>query len=62
MMLIKNLMECYPSMYAAKFNRVDIIKLLITGGSEIHATCDKGYDSLESMQKNQTLKMRLSLS
>lgn len=32
-----------PIHYAAKYNRVEIIKLLITAGSEIHVKCDKGY-------------------
>ena len=40
-----------PIHYAAKFNRVDVIKLLITGGSEIHATCDKGYTALRHAEK-----------
>ncbi len=29
--------------YAAKYNRVELIKVLITAGSEIHTPCDKGY-------------------
>lgn len=35
-----------PIHYAAKFNRVEIIKLLITAGSEIHKPCDLGYTAL----------------
>lgn len=40
-----------PIHYAAKFNRVDVIKVLITAGSEIHATCDKGLTAVRHAEK-----------
>ncbi|WP_299099171.1 ankyrin repeat domain-containing protein [uncultured Winogradskyella sp.] len=40
-----------PIHYAAKYNRVDLIKVLITAGSEIHSTCDKGYSALTLAKK-----------
>ena len=36
-----------PIHYAAKYNRVDIIKMLITAGSDVHSKCDKGYTALK---------------
>ena len=39
-----------PIHYAAKYNRVEIIKLLITAGSDVHATCDKGYSPVKHAQ------------
>ena len=35
-----------PIHYAAKYNRVELIKVLLTAGSEVHATCDNGYTAL----------------
>ena len=32
-----------PIHYAARHNRVEIIKLLVTAGSHVHARSDKGY-------------------
>lgn len=32
--------------YAAQYNRVNLIKVLITVGSEIHTPCDQGYTAL----------------
>jgi ankyrin repeat protein len=40
-----------PIHYAAKYNRVEIIKVLITAGSKIHATCDLGYTALGHAKK-----------
>ena len=40
-----------PIHYAAKYNRVELIKLLITAGSEIHTPCDKGYTALRHAEK-----------
>ncbi|RNC84054.1 MAG: ankyrin repeat domain-containing protein [Winogradskyella sp.] len=40
-----------PIHYAAKFNRVEAIKVLITAGSEIHETCDKGFTALRHAEK-----------
>ena len=40
-----------PIHYAAKFNRVDMIKILITAGSEIHTPCDKGLTALRHAEK-----------
>ncbi|WP_439151445.1 ankyrin repeat domain-containing protein [Winogradskyella sp.] len=40
-----------PIHYAAKYNRVEIIKILITAGSKIHATCDLGYTALGHAKK-----------
>ncbi|SDH06047.1 ankyrin repeat domain-containing protein [Winogradskyella thalassocola] len=44
-----------PIHYAAKYNRVEIIKALITAGSEIHKPCDLGYTAL-SHAKNSKAK------
>ncbi len=35
-----------PIHYAAKYNRVEIMKVLITAGSEIYTPCDKGMTAL----------------
>lgn len=32
-----------PIHYAARYNRVEIIKALVTAGSEVHTPCDKGF-------------------
>ncbi|BAO76259.1 ankyrin repeat domain-containing protein [Winogradskyella sp. PG-2] len=40
-----------PIHYAAKYNRVNLIKVLITAGSEIHTPCDKGYTALRHAKK-----------
>ncbi|MUU77941.1 ankyrin repeat domain-containing protein [Winogradskyella endarachnes] len=40
-----------PIHYAAKYNRVELIKVLITAGSEIHKSCDKGYTALRHAEK-----------
>ena len=40
-----------PIHYAARFNRVDVIKVLITSGSEIHTPCDKGYTAVKHAEK-----------
>ena len=40
-----------PIHYAAKFNRLEAIKVLITSGSEIHTTCDKGLTALRHAEK-----------
>lgn len=40
-----------PIHYAAKYNRVDMIKILITAGSEIHTPCDKGLTALRHAEK-----------
>lgn len=44
-----------PIHYAAKYNRVEIIKALITGGSKIHATCDLGYTALGHAKKSKAV-------
>ncbi|MFC0604014.1 ankyrin repeat domain-containing protein [Winogradskyella pulchriflava] len=41
-----------PIHYAAKYNRVEIIKALITGGSKIHEPCDLGYTALNHAEKS----------
>ncbi|MFK7833084.1 MAG: ankyrin repeat domain-containing protein [Winogradskyella sp.] len=41
-----------PIHYAAKYNRVELIKVLITAGSEIHESCDKGYTALRHAEKS----------
>ncbi|WP_417860083.1 ankyrin repeat domain-containing protein [Winogradskyella sediminis] len=41
-----------PIHYAAKYNRVEIIKALITAGSEIHKPCDLGYTALNHAQNS----------
>ncbi|MFK7783217.1 ankyrin repeat domain-containing protein [Psychroserpens sp.] len=35
-----------PIHYAAKYNRVEMIKILITAGSKIHKYCDEGRTAL----------------
>ncbi|WP_296313501.1 ankyrin repeat domain-containing protein [Winogradskyella sp. UBA3174] len=40
-----------PIHYAAKYNRVELIKVLLTAGSEVHATCDEGYTALAYAKK-----------
>ena len=40
-----------PIHYAAKYNRVDMIKVLITAGSKIHDPCDLGYTALRHAEK-----------
>jgi ankyrin repeat protein len=40
-----------PIHYAAKFNRVEIIKLLITAGSEIYSFSDDGLTALRYAEK-----------
>lgn len=40
-----------PIHYAARFNRVDVIKVLITEGSEIHKSCDNGLTAVQHAEK-----------
>lgn len=40
-----------PIHYAARYNRVEIIKLLITAGSEIHAVSDDGLSAKRYAEK-----------
>ncbi|MDO1501439.1 ankyrin repeat domain-containing protein [Winogradskyella maritima] len=40
-----------PIHYAAKYNRVEVIKVLITAGSDVHTLCDKGYSALRHAEK-----------
>ena len=40
-----------PIHYAAKYNRVELIKVLITAGSKIHESCDSGYTALRLAEK-----------
>ncbi|WP_418638299.1 ankyrin repeat domain-containing protein [Winogradskyella sp.] len=50
-----------PIHYAAKYNRVEIIKTLITAGSEIHKPCNKGYTALRHAQKTKAVDAELFL-
>jgi hypothetical protein len=45
-----------PIHYAAKYNRVEIIKVLITAGSTIHKPCDQGYTALRLAQKTNAVE------
>ncbi|MDA8768712.1 ankyrin repeat domain-containing protein [Winogradskyella sp.] len=45
-----------PIHYAARHNRVDIIKVLITVGSDIHTPCDKGYSVIRHAQKTNAVE------
>lgn len=36
-----------PAMYAAKFNRVDILEVLINNGANLKSKCDKGHTAAE---------------
>lgn len=40
-----------PIHYAAKYNRVEMIKVLISAGSKIHEPCDLGYTALKHAEK-----------
>lgn len=50
-----------PIHYAAKYNRVELIKVLITAGSEIHKSCDKGYTALRHAEKSKAKDAALFL-
>ncbi|REE27382.1 ankyrin repeat domain-containing protein [Winogradskyella pacifica] len=50
-----------PIHYAAKYNRVEIIKALITAGSEIHKPCDKGYTPVRHAQKSNAKEAEMFL-
>lgn len=41
-----------PMHYAAKFNRVEIIRALLTAGAEVHELCDKGLSPLSHAKKS----------
>ena len=40
-----------PIHYAAKYNRVELIKVLITAGADVHKPCDLGYSALKHAEK-----------
>lgn len=40
-----------PIHYAAKYNRIELIKVLITAGSKIHESDDKGLTALRHAEK-----------
>ena len=50
-----------PIHYASKYNRVEIIKVLITAGSEIHKPCDMGYTALSYARKSNAKEAELFL-
>ncbi|WP_179005118.1 ankyrin repeat domain-containing protein [Winogradskyella forsetii] len=50
-----------PIHYAAKYNRVDMIKVLITAGSKIHDPCDLGYTALGHAEKAKATDAELFL-
>lgn len=50
-----------PIHYAAKYNRVEMIKVLITAGSKIHKTCDRGYTALSHAKKSKAKDAELFL-
>lgn len=50
-----------PIHYAAKYNRVDMIKVLITAGSKIHEVCDKGFTPLRHAEKSKAKDAALFL-
>jgi len=50
-----------PIHYAAKYNRVEMIKVLITAGSEIHKPCDLGYTALGHAKKSKAKAAELFL-
>ena len=45
-----------PIHYAARHNRLDINKVLITAGSDIHTPCDKGYSVIRHAQKTNAVE------
>ncbi|WP_178983563.1 ankyrin repeat domain-containing protein [Winogradskyella helgolandensis] len=50
-----------PIHYAAKYNRVEIIKALITAGSKIHEPCDLGNTALNHAQISKATEAELFL-
>ncbi|EPR74203.1 Ankyrin [Winogradskyella psychrotolerans RS-3] len=50
-----------PIHYAAKYNRVEIIKALITAGSKIHQSCDMGYTAVRHAQKSNAKEAEMFL-
>jgi len=44
-----------PIHYAAKFNRVDVIRVLIKAGSKLHKPCDEGYTALRHAEKTNAI-------
>lgn len=36
-----------PAMYAAKYNRVEILEFLISEGANLKSRCDRGYTALD---------------
>lgn len=50
-----------PIHYAAKYNRVEIIKALITAGSKIHKSSDMGYTALSYAKKFKAKEAELFL-
>ncbi len=54
-----------PAMYAAKFNRVDILKLLVEKGAKLNLKSEKGLTALkyaESSKANEALAYLKSVS
>lgn len=50
-----------PIHYAAKYNRVDVIKVLITAGSKILETSDSGLTALRYAEKSKATEAALFL-
>lgn len=44
-----------PAMYAAKYNRADILELLIAKGADLKVKCDKGHTALEYAEMSNAL-------
>lgn len=41
-----------PAMYAAKFNRTEVLAVLIDNGANLKTKCDKGYTALEYAEQS----------
>ncbi len=49
-----------PAIYAARYNKVDILELLIANGADLNRKCDKGW-SIEEHAEHSNAKEALAL-
>ena len=50
-----------PAMYAAKYNRTEILLLLITKGANVKTKCNKGYTALDYAKATNAKEAQTSL-
>lgn len=50
-----------PVMYAAKFNRTEILKLLIEKGADLKKKCDKGHTALDYAEMSNAKEAKVIL-